>query len=206
MFNLCITCENSPEWARFLYYAPFVVIFQFGWAATQISHLSLIPQLTTSDDERVALNAIRYAFTVMSNLFVYGMTYLLLRFSSLSSSQTPLGLLLGDGEDPDNNLSPADAPKFMHLTFIICGVGLVFQVIFHIGTNEKNLRNDQEILDQTASSYLNHETLDWTGYLKCYRFYTVNEIRFFFRATCGIQFPLFFECIDYHFSCHMVPI
>ena len=60
MFNLCITCENSAEWARFYYYAPFVVIFQFGWAATQISHLALIPQLTTLENERVALQAIRY--------------------------------------------------------------------------------------------------------------------------------------------------
>src|SRR4051812_39576746 len=117
MFNLCITCENSPEWARFLYYAPFVVIFQFGWAATQISHLSLIPQLTTNENERVALNAIRYAFTVSSNLFVYGMTYVLLRFNNSKESD-------------DNNLTPDDAPKFMHLTFIICGIGLIFQVIF----------------------------------------------------------------------------
>lgn len=60
MFNLCISCENSVEWARFFYYAPFVVIFQFGWAATQISHLALIPQLTTQENERVALQAIRY--------------------------------------------------------------------------------------------------------------------------------------------------
>ena len=62
MFNLCITCENSPQWYRFWYYAPFVVIFQFGWAATQISHLSLIPQLTTCKNERVSLNAIRFVF------------------------------------------------------------------------------------------------------------------------------------------------
>lgn len=59
MFNLCISCENAPEWALFYYYSPFVVIFQFGWAATQISHLSLIPQLTSSKNERVSLNAIR---------------------------------------------------------------------------------------------------------------------------------------------------
>ena len=60
IFNLCITCENAPSWAKFYYYAPFVVIFQFGWAATQISHLALIPELTPNQNERVALNAIRY--------------------------------------------------------------------------------------------------------------------------------------------------
>lgn len=62
MFNLCIYCENSPEWARFIYYAPFVFIFQFGWAATQISHLSLIPQLSPCENERASLNATRYLF------------------------------------------------------------------------------------------------------------------------------------------------
>lgn len=163
MFNLCITCENAPQWALFYYYAPFVCIFQFGWAATQISHLSLIPQLTTSENERMALQAIRYAFTVMSNLFVYGMTYLLLRFNNDGQQSTD-----------DTNLGPSDSPKFMHLTFIICGVGLIFQVVFHIGTNEKNLRNDEEISQTMNTSLSNHTTQTWREYLKCYRFYTVS--------------------------------
>ena len=47
-------------WAQFLYYSPFIVIFQIGWASTQISHLSLIPELTPNNGERVELNAIRY--------------------------------------------------------------------------------------------------------------------------------------------------
>jgi Na+/melibiose symporter-like transporter len=98
MFNLCITCENSPEWARFIYYAPFVVIFQFGWASTQISHLSLIPQLTKNENEKVALNAIRYSFTVASNLFIYGATFFLLKF---------------DDPNIDDDLTRKDAPKFM---------------------------------------------------------------------------------------------
>jgi hypothetical protein len=43
-----------------LYYGPFIVVFQFGWAATQIAHLSLIPELVTSDHEKVELTALRY--------------------------------------------------------------------------------------------------------------------------------------------------
>jgi Na+/melibiose symporter-like transporter len=113
MFNLCIGCENTEQIYRFVYYAPFVVIFQFGWAATQISHLSLIPQLTSYENERVALNAIRYAFTVMSNLFVYGVAFLLLKFHDSGSSSS----------EDDNNLSRNDSPKFMILSFIVCGVG-----------------------------------------------------------------------------------
>ena len=61
IFNLCIGCQDSSDWALFIYYVPFIVIFQIGWASTQISHLSLIPELASNTDEKVALNAIRFA-------------------------------------------------------------------------------------------------------------------------------------------------
>ena len=60
LFMLCLGCQNSADWAKFIYYAPFVAIFQIGWASTQISHLSLIPSLTPNTSEKVELNAIRY--------------------------------------------------------------------------------------------------------------------------------------------------
>ena len=59
IFAGCITCDNSPDWSQFIYYAPFVVIFQFGWASVQINHLSLIPDLTHDEHERVGLNGSR---------------------------------------------------------------------------------------------------------------------------------------------------
>lgn len=61
IFNLCVSCaSDSPSVAAlFIYYTPFIVIFQFGWAATQISHLSLIPELTNDEEEKCSLNAIR---------------------------------------------------------------------------------------------------------------------------------------------------
>ena len=59
IFNLCIGCENASRWSLFIYYVPFIVIFQTGWAAVQISHLSLIPELASTSDEKVILNALR---------------------------------------------------------------------------------------------------------------------------------------------------
>lgn len=158
MFNLCPTCQNSVEWARFIYYAPFVVIFQFGWASTQISHLSLIPQLSPCENERVALNAIRYAFTVISNLFVYGMAYIFFKFN--------------DENECDTCISRDDAPKFQYLSIIMISTGIIFQIIFHVGTNEKNLIREEDV-DETNESNINYDKLDWIGYLKCYRFYAV---------------------------------
>lgn len=61
IFSPCLGCgDRTPEWAALLYYGPFVVVFQFGWAATQIAHLSLIPELVTNDHEKVELTALRY--------------------------------------------------------------------------------------------------------------------------------------------------
>ncbi len=38
-FNLCVKCENSDLWAQFIYYTMFIIIFQFGWSCSQITHL-----------------------------------------------------------------------------------------------------------------------------------------------------------------------
>ena len=42
-YFLCSMCSDQ----QMLYYPVFIVIFQFGWAAVQISHLSLITDLTS---------------------------------------------------------------------------------------------------------------------------------------------------------------
>ncbi|NWX41273.1 MFS12 protein, partial [Steatornis caripensis] len=125
IFNPCLGCkEKTPQWAAFIYYLPFIIIFQFGWAATQISHLSLIPELVTSDHEKVELTAFRYAFTVMANITVYGLAWLLLNFQV-------------DQPDRTEHLGMQDVPIFRNLSLIVVGLGAVFSLIFHLGTKEK---------------------------------------------------------------------
>ncbi|XP_071655737.1 major facilitator superfamily domain-containing protein 12 isoform X2 [Patagioenas fasciata] len=125
IFNPCLGCTDStPQWAAFIYYLPFIIIFQFGWAATQISHLSLIPELVTGDHEKVELTAFRYAFTVMANITVYGLAWLLLNFQV-------------DQPDRTEHLGIQDVPIFRNLSLIVVGLGAVFSLIFHLGTKEK---------------------------------------------------------------------
>lgn len=60
IFNLCISnCKNADEKALFFYYSLFIIIFRFGWATTQISHLALIPELSDDEHVKCGLNAIR---------------------------------------------------------------------------------------------------------------------------------------------------
>lgn len=61
IFNKCLGCSSdTPQWAGLTYFVPFIVIFQFGWAATQISHLSLIPELVSCQHAKVELTAYRW--------------------------------------------------------------------------------------------------------------------------------------------------
>uniref|UniRef100_T1JPR1 Intimal thickness related receptor IRP domain-containing protein n=1 Tax=Tetranychus urticae TaxID=32264 RepID=T1JPR1_TETUR len=79
IFNSCIfNCDNSSPLARIAYYSIFISIFQFGWASVQVSHLSLIPDLTPNSNERIGLNSLRYSWTVIASITVYIITWLVL--------------------------------------------------------------------------------------------------------------------------------
>ncbi|XP_045235331.1 major facilitator superfamily domain-containing protein 12 isoform X3 [Macaca fascicularis] len=107
IFSPCLGCgAATPEWAALLYYGPFIVIFQFGWASTQISHLSLIPELVTNDHEKVELTALRYAFTVVANITVYGAAWLLLHLQGSSRVEPTQDIDIGD------QLGGQDVPMF----------------------------------------------------------------------------------------------
>ncbi|KAM4556676.1 major facilitator superfamily domain-containing protein 12-like [Fundulus diaphanus] len=122
IFNRCLGCDpQTPQWASLIYFAPFIIVFQFGWAATQISHLSLIPELVTCEHAKVELTAYRYAFTVIANITVYALAYLLFHMQA--------------GKDEDS-LGPADIDIFRNLSLIVLGIGVLFAFFFHLGTTE----------------------------------------------------------------------
>uniref|UniRef100_K9J160 Major facilitator superfamily domain-containing protein 12 n=1 Tax=Desmodus rotundus TaxID=9430 RepID=K9J160_DESRO len=129
IFSPCLGCgATTPEWAALLYYGPFIVIFQFGWAATQIAHLSLIPELVTNDHEKVELTALRYAFTVVANITVYGAAWLLLHLQTSPHA--------GPMQDVSDQLGVQDVPVFRNLSLLVVGVGAIFSLLFHLGTRE----------------------------------------------------------------------
>lgn len=126
IFNQCLSCDTlTPQFASLIYFVPFIVVFQFGWAATQISHLSLIPELVSCEHAKVELTAYRYAFTVIANITVYAVAYLLFH---VQSSQ--------DNDPLLDSLGPADISVFRNLALIVLGIGVVFSLVFHLGTTE----------------------------------------------------------------------
>merc|ERR1711976_406006 len=65
----------------------------------------------------------RFAFLIVSNIFVF----------------VVLGLLLNQTSDENSDLGPEDLSTFQTMALIVCGTGLVFSAIFHIGVREKKI-------------------------------------------------------------------
>ncbi|XP_076246049.1 major facilitator superfamily domain-containing protein 12 isoform X2 [Calliopsis andreniformis] len=179
IFLHCIGCETAHEWAQIIYYAAFVVIFQFGWAAVQISHLSLVPELTPTEHERTELIAIRYSFTVLSNIFVYCITWAVLHITNT--------------KDSDSQIGPDDAKKFQEVVFIGIGIGSIASILFHIFVKEQAVNN--------ANGSLRRSTRTVSVLLKDIRLYQVACIymptRLFVNLS-QIYVPLYL-----HESLHM---
>ncbi|XP_017295090.1 major facilitator superfamily domain-containing protein 12 [Kryptolebias marmoratus] len=168
IFNQCLGCDvHTPQWSSLTYFVPFIIIFQFGWAATQISHLSLIPELVTCEHAKVELTAYRYAFTVIANIIVYAVAYLLFHVQA-GADNDPLSEALG----------PADVPVFRNLAFIVLGIGSLFAAFFHLGTTEGQMPGAREETDGEQrpllpSSKTSSSFLQWKCWLKQPSFYQV---------------------------------
>ncbi|NXY75803.1 MFS12 protein, partial [Glareola pratincola] len=134
IFNPCLGCkENTPQWAAFIYYLPFIIIFQFGWAATQISHLSLIPELVTSDHEKVELTA----FSALKSHLPHwaGAAFSIGFWEPLFIHQIAGGVDYGQAKGNPCYAHPLCLTQ--DLSLIVVGLGAVFSLIFHLGTKEK---------------------------------------------------------------------
>ena len=60
IWNECLGCQNVSESYKILYFSSFAIVFQFGWASTQIGQLSLLPELTSEKKVQVELTSMRY--------------------------------------------------------------------------------------------------------------------------------------------------
>jgi len=120
--------------SQMVYYSVFIVIFQFGWAGVQISHLALIPDLTNNENIRTMLTSVRYGFTVLSNLLVYVTTL----------------VVFGTGES-QQQVDHDDAESFRNIMLVGISCGLAATLSFHLIVREQSRNNDDEIALATKS-------------------------------------------------------
>ncbi|XP_076358071.1 major facilitator superfamily domain-containing protein 12-like [Tachypleus tridentatus] len=179
IFTKCPGCENASEWAVFIFLAPFVVIFQFGWACTQVSHLALIPTITFNDSDREFLNILRYSFDVIADIMVY--VGVMVVFETMSNGST-------DGL----SITRDDSLKFTVISFLLVGLGIVFSVIFHIGVKE-NQPHHNETTRKTPEMF---GSLKWTYWLKNKHFYQVAVLYTtarMFQNFVAVFIPLYLQ-------------
>ncbi|KAK9889427.1 hypothetical protein WA026_004697 [Henosepilachna vigintioctopunctata] len=168
---------DTQKWIEILYYCVFIVIFQFGWAAVQISHLSLIPELTPNEHDRTRLTAIRYCFTVISSIFVYVITWLILHLNS------------GD----NSKLGPADSPKFQQIVWIGLCFGLTCSVFFHIFVKEEGGYGGRDI----RGGQLRHNVKDILQNINMYKVAVIYMSTRLFVNLSQVFIPLYLhETLD----------
>ncbi|CAM4748854.1 unnamed protein product [Rotaria magnacalcarata] len=164
-FSICFQVENenfTSVLSPFIYYTIFIIIFQFGWACSQIGHLSMLNELTSKDGERVALNAYRHAWSIVANIFVYTVTW----------------FLLDKNETRDNNHMDEDV--FRTLTQIIIVTGFFTSLIFHLGSKESiSSAKQYKILSVTSHTW--HDVLCDT------QFYVISLIWVFTRVMSNVS-------------------
>lgn len=141
----------------------------------------MINELTHKDGERVALNSFRYAWTVISNIFIYAMASVLLGIHSNSN---------------ETDITPADAHIFSTLTFIVVGIGSFCMLIFHLGLRE-SAKPAEEMEHRLQLSFTTNgrlKRMTWKSFLKEKEFYQCAFIWMCARVILNVtQVKLFIE-------------
>jgi Na+/melibiose symporter-like transporter len=135
----------------------------------------MINELTHKDGERVALNSYRYAWTVISSIFIYAMASVLFGFHSTKDK---------------TNITPDDAHIFRSLTLIVVGLGLVCMIAFHIGLKESVLPaedTEDRLLMSLTSSGKKLKRMTWKMFLREKEFYQCGLIWMFTRVILNVS-------------------
>ena len=76
--NVGRTYALSDQVAMTVYYSCIAVFDGAAWAFVQISHLAMIPEIASKENDRGSLTAIRNIGSVVSNITVYCITWIML--------------------------------------------------------------------------------------------------------------------------------
>lgn len=120
VFGGCILCQifgTDSSTLQTIGYSIFAAIFNIGWAATQVSHMSMVNCMTLNPTSRVVLASCRNAFTMVANLSLYAVALVVF---SLGKSRTFVEI--------EN--------QYRWIAFSSIFVGCCFVCIFHLGTKE----------------------------------------------------------------------
>ncbi|XP_057533720.1 uncharacterized protein LOC130811421 [Amaranthus tricolor] len=125
VFGGCIPCKifgTDSTTLETIGYSLFAAIFNIGWAATQVSHMSMVNCMTLNSTSRVVLASCRNAFTMVANLSLYAVAFV---FFGLDKSRAHI--------DIEN--------QYRWIAYVSIFIGCCFVSIFHVGTKEPRLKD-----------------------------------------------------------------
>lgn len=126
VFGGCLPCTiftSDSSTFETVSYSVFAAIFNVGWAATQVSHMSMVSCITLNSTSRVALASCRNAFTMVANLSLYAIA--LIVFSVVN------GKTYANVEN-----------QYRWIAYVSIFIGCCFVGIFLLATKEPRLQMD----------------------------------------------------------------
>ncbi|XP_022147796.1 major facilitator superfamily domain-containing protein 12-like isoform X2 [Momordica charantia] len=149
VFGGCVPCilySRSSSTLQTVGYSIFAAIFNVGWAATQVSHMSMVNCITLNSTSRVALASCRNAFAMVANLSLYAVALLVF---SISKAKTHADI----------------EHQYRMIAYISIFIGCCFVAIFLVGTKEPSLK--------VAVLGNRHARISWSYWFKKVLYYQV---------------------------------
>ncbi|XP_050216975.1 uncharacterized protein LOC126667889 isoform X2 [Mercurialis annua] len=163
VFGGCLPCKifgTNTLTMETVSYSTFAAIFNVGWAATQVSHMSMVNCISLNSTSRVVMASCRNAFTMVANLSLYAIALVIFFFIKAST--------------------PADVKnQYRWIAYLSIFVGCCFVGIFHLGTKEPRLR-----LCVSGTSYTR---IAWTYWFKKILYYQVGLVYVLTRLVQNVS-------------------
>lgn len=163
VFGGCVPCkifDSNSYILQTIGYSVFAAIFNVGWAATQVSHMSMVNCITLNSTTRVVLASCRNAFTMVANLSLYAVALIVF---NLSKPRTQI--------DIEN--------QYRWIAYLSIFIGCCFVVIFLAGTKEPRLARDAE--------GKRHRRISWAYWFKKVLYYQVALVYVLTRLVTNVS-------------------
>nr|XP_043623034.1 major facilitator superfamily domain-containing protein 12-like [Erigeron canadensis] len=163
VFGSCVPCiifGSESTSLQTIGYSFFAAVFNVGWAATQVSHMSMVNCITLNSTSRVVLTSCRNAFSMVANLSLYAIAFTVFH---IRPSKTT--------EDIEN--------QYRWIAYSSIFIGCCFVAVFHIGTKEPRLKEDAR-----GHAY---QKISWTYWFKKVLYYQVALVYMLTRLITNVS-------------------
>ncbi|XP_020256612.1 major facilitator superfamily domain-containing protein 12-like [Asparagus officinalis] len=173
VFGGCLPCKIygvSSSLLQTIGYSIFASIFNMGWAATQVSHMSMVNCITLNPTSRVALASCRNAFTMVANLSLYAVALVVF---SIYGAKASANIKI----------------QYRWIAYFSIFLGFCFVGIFLIGTKEPELKIQIKLERPTK--------IAWSHWFRKILYYQVAVVYVLIRLVTNVsQALLAFYVID----------